>query len=178
MNIRLRNIIKIIVLIFVIFFIYFLCFINTDTDIRIIGLLISALIIAIIGYIYVLENRRDEVIKEQSNISKIILIGSEGRPDKEWSMENLKSLLIGRNIENNFVDIDLSDEVYSDYVALKHAVLNFADGIWYIEDYESVNGVGIKKNGEECAFKLKPNVLYRLDKGDVIHIAKIKLHLR
>ncbi len=178
MNIRLRNLIKIIVLIFVIFFIYFLCFINTDTDIRVVGLVISGLILAIIGYIYVLENKKSEVTKEQSNISKIILIGNEGRPDKEWSMENIKSLLIGKSTTNNFVDIDLRDEVYSDYVAPTHAVLNFTDGIWYIEDYESVNGVGIKKNGEEYAFKLKPNVLYRLDKGDVIHIAKIKLYLR
>ncbi len=98
MNIRLRNIIKIIVLIFVIFFIYFLCFINTDTDIRVVGLVISGLIVAIIGYLFFIENRKYEIIKEQSNISKIILIGNEGRPDKEWSMEHIKSLLIGRNI--------------------------------------------------------------------------------
>ncbi len=178
MNIRARNIIKIFVLIFVMFFIYFLCFINTDTDIRIVGLIISGLVIVIIGYIFLLENKRYEVIREQSNISRVILIGSEGRPDKEWSMVGIKSLLIGRNIEDNVVDIDLSDETYSDYVAQKHAVLNFADGIWYIEDYDSVNGIGIKKSGEDCAFRLKPNVLYRLDRGDVIFISKIKLHIR
>ncbi len=178
MNIKLRNFIKIIILIGLTFFIYFLCFINTDKDIRILGLVISGLIIAIIGYIFWVENKKYEIIKEQSNISKIILMGSKGKPDMEWSLGLLNSVLIGKNTENVFVDIDLSDDVYADYVAPKHAVMNLADGIWYIEDYDSVNGVGIKKVGEEYAFKLKPNVLYRLDKGDVIHISKIKLHLR
>ncbi len=178
MNIKLRNFIKIVTLIGLVFFIYFLCFVNTDTDIRIVGLVISGLIIAIIGYLFWVENKKYEIIKEQSNISKIILIGSEGRPDKEWSLVQLNSLLIGKNVDKNLVDIDLSDEAYADYVAPKHAVMNFANGIWYLEDYDSVNGVGIKKVGEEYAFKLKPNVLYRLDKGDVIHISKIKLHLR
>ncbi len=178
MNIKLRNFIKIVVLIGLVFFIYFLCFINTDRDIRIVGLVISALIIAITGYIFWIENKKYEIIREQSNITKIILIGSQGKPDKEWSLQLMNSILIGKNIDNNFVDIDLGDEVYADYIAPKHAVMNFVDGIWYIEDYDSVNGVGIKKVGEEYAFKLKPNVLYRLDKGDVLHISKIKLHLR
>ncbi len=178
MNIKLRNFIKVLVLIGLVFFIYFLCFINTDRDIRIVGLIISGLIIAIIDYIFWIENKRYEVIKELSNISKLILIGSGGKPDKEWSLLEINSLLLGKNMDNNIVDIDLSDEVYADYVAPKHAVMNKADGIWYIEDYDSVNGVGIKKVGEEYAFKLKPNVLYRLDKGDVVHISKIRLHLR
>ncbi len=178
MNIKLRNFIKIIVLIGQVFFIYFLCFINTDTDIRIVGLIISGLTIAIIGYLFWVENKKYEIVKEHSDISKIILIGGNGKPDKEWSLGKLNSLLIGKNMDNLVVDIDLSDDEYADYVAPKHAVMNFAEGIWYIEDYDSVNGVGIKKVGEEYAFKLKPNALYRLDKGDVIHISKIKLHLR
>lgn len=178
MNIKLRNTIKIIILISLVFFIYFLCFVNTDRDIRIVGLVISGLIIAVIGYIFWIENKKYEIIKEQSNISRIILIGSQGKQDKEWSLSDSNSVLIGKNTDNFFVDIDLSDEIYADYIAPKHAVMNFADGIWYIEDYDSVNGVGIKKTGEDYAFKLKPNVLYRLDKGDVIHISKIKLHLR
>lgn len=178
MNIKFRNTVKIIILIGLVFYIYFLCFINTDSDIRIIGLIISGLIIVIIGYLFFIENRKYEIIKEYSNISRILLIGEHGKPDKEWSAENINSLLIGKNTESVSVDIDLGDEVYGDYIAPKHAIMNFIDGIWYIEDYDSVNGVGIKKTGEESAFKLKPNVLYRLDKGDVIYISKIKLHLR
>lgn len=178
MNMKIRNIVKLIVLIFVIMFVYFVSFVNTDKQIQIVGLIIAGLVLIIIGYIYYIENKKMEYIREHSNIKRIILIGSEGKPDKQWSMEGVNSLLIGKNIDGNVVDIDLSDETYADYVSDKHAVLNFADGIWYIEDYSSKNGVGLKKVGEDYTLKLKPNVLYRLDKGDVIYISKIRLHIR
>ena len=113
-----------------------------------------------------------------SNISKIVLITRDGERDREWYLDGLFSLLVGKNTTTQEADIDLSENHFSEYIATTHATLNFSEGFWYIEDLGSVNGTGIKKKDEEYALKMKPHVAYKLDVGDIIYISKIKLYLR
>jgi len=52
------------------------------------------------------------------------------------------------------------------------------DGTWYLEDLGSVNGVGLRKKGEEYTLRLKPLTSYKIDEGDAIHISKARILVR
>lgn len=113
-----------------------------------------------------------------SNVKRFILITQNGEQEKEWHCEGVRSFLIGKSTANHTVDMDLSDSYYMDYISPAHAVLNYSQGYWYIEDLNSKNGVGIKKRGEEYALRLKPMTSYKVEQGDIIYISKVKLLVR
>ena len=102
----------------------------------------------------------------------------DGGREKEWLCQGVTSFLIGKSTTTSTVDIELGDTHYGEYIAAEHAVLNQMDGIWYIEDLGSVNGVGLRKRGEEYTLRLKPMVSYKVDEGDVIYISKAKILVR
>jgi pSer/pThr/pTyr-binding forkhead associated (FHA) protein len=83
--------------------------------------------------------------------------------------------LIGKNSKENEVDIDLNDTDYASLVSRHHAVLNFAEGSWFIEDIGSVNGSGIKRTDESSKFKMEKGKPYKISSGDIIYIANTKL---
>jgi pSer/pThr/pTyr-binding forkhead associated (FHA) protein len=87
------------------------------------------------------------------------------------------SFLIGRNTKDNEVDIDLSEAEYSELVSRQHAVLNFAEGRWYIEDIGSSYGSGLKKVDEE-KFKMDLERLYEINSGDTLYIANTKIMVK
>lgn len=117
-----------------------------------------------------------EVYKQkESTIRKYVLITRDGETEKEWSCKGVNSFLIGKGTISQSVDIDLSDTYYAQYISNEHAVLNFHDGYWYIEDLNSANGVGLKKRGEEYSLRLKPLTSYKIDEGDIIYISKVKI---
>ena len=158
--------------------IYFLYFINRNIEIRAVGT--AAIILLFVLWFYYERkntNQQKNTIYE-SNIKKFVLITRDGEKEKEWYCEGVQSFLIGKSSIDKEVDIDLSDTYYMDYISPAHAVLNYAEGYWYIEDLNSKNGVGIKKRGEEYALRLKPMTSYKIDEGDVIYISKAKLLAR
>lgn len=113
--------------------------------------------------------------KRYANIQRLILINGDGERDKEWVVAEGTSLLIGKNGPGHYVDIDLSGNRYEAFVAKSHAVLNRIGEDWYIEDLDTVNGVGIKKNGTDYNYRIQPNKPYKIDIGDIIYIAKLRL---
>lgn len=113
-----------------------------------------------------------------SNVKCFVLIAQNGEMEKEWHCEGVRSFLIGKGNILSDGDIDLSDSYYTDYISPAHAVLNYSQGYWYIEDLNSKNGVGIKKRGEEYALRLKPMTSYKIEQGDIIYISKAKLLVR
>ena len=106
-----------------------------------------------------------------------MLISEDGRGIKSWNTKGKVSLLVGRNTKNNEVDIDLSNVEYSELISRQHAVLNYAEGAWYIEDIGSSYGTGLKKVNEE-RFKLDIERLYELSLGDIIYIANTKIMVK
>lgn len=159
-------------------FIYFLYLVNDDIAIRIVGTIVvflSALIWIRFEY-----NRGKYVDKSEKEpeIKKFVLITRDGDREKEWSCEGTVSFLIGKGNSQHEVDIELGDTHHSNYISNEHAVLNYSDGCWYIEDLNSFNGVGLKKKGDEFAFRLKPLTAYKIDEGDIIYISKTKLLVR
>ena len=88
------------------------------------------------------------------------------------------SAVIGKDIRENLVDIDLSNTSYAAMVDVEHAVLNFAGGSWYIEDLDSENGISIQKFLDGEVYKLSASQPCKLDSGDIIFIGmcQLKLH--
>ncbi len=163
-------------------FIFFLYFINKDISIRILGT-IALLLLLVVWYIFEYKKNKVNSINplihfEEKNIKRFILITYEGEKEKEWYCDGVKSFLIGKGTTSKDVDIELGDTHYSKFISNEHAVLNFTNGFWYIEDLNSTNGVGLKKNGEEFALRLKPMVAYKVDEGDIIYISKAKILVR
>lgn len=115
--------------------------------------------------------------QSESAVSKLVLVSEDGRGIKTWNIKGKVSLLIGRNTKNNEVDIDLSNVQYSELISRQHAVLNYADGAWYIEDIGSSYGTGLKRVNEE-KFKLDVERLYELKIGDIIFIANTKIMVK
>jgi len=110
-----------------------------------------------------------------ASISCFVLLSTEGGFEKEWHVPGATSFLIGKGTVSNEVDMELGDTHFCEYISTEHAVLNFIAGCWYIEDLDSLNGVGIRKKGEEFALRLKPGVPQKVDIGDVIYISKAKI---
>lgn len=108
-------------------------------------------------------------------ISKIVLLDDDGERVKEWLIQGETSILIGRTSEQGEVDIDLRDCEYALLVSPEHAVLNYADGQWYIEDAESYSGTGIRQAGRSDANRLIAEEPVRVGAGDMIFIANTRL---
>lgn len=157
---------------------YCLFFINKSEVIKFAG---TAAVILLVFIWIVIDYKSRNKIKnnsDKSNIKKFVLITRDGEREKQWHCEGCISLLIGKGTLSKEVDIELGDTYYAEYISNEHAVLNYSEGFWYIEDLNSHNGVGLKKKGDEYAFRLKPQTAYKLDEGDIIYISKAKLLAR
>ncbi len=150
---------------------YYIYFVNEDKNLKYIGYGLIAVALAFLGVrVFTLTRKANS----KGGISKLILISEDGRSVKTWNIMGKVSFLIGRNTKDNEVDIDLSDAEYSELVSRQHAVLNFSEGKWYIEDVGSSYGSGLKKVDEE-KFKLDSERLYEIKSGDTLYIANTKI---
>jgi hypothetical protein len=122
--------------------------------------------------------RRRARSSQAGRVSRFVLIDPDGEREKEWLAKNAVSLLIGKKTPARDVDIDVGGLPGSEHVSEQHAVLNHAGGYWYIEDLESRIGVGLKKRGDETAYRLRPSTPYSIDVGDMIYISSLKLFVR
>jgi pSer/pThr/pTyr-binding forkhead associated (FHA) protein len=110
-----------------------------------------------------------------TGIMKLCLLDEEGEITKEWSLEGETSLLIGKSTSEGEVDIDLSTAEYESLINNEHAMLNCVSGAWYIEDFDSLNGIGIKKAEKRIKSKLRHESPYRIHTGDILYIANTRI---
>jgi len=98
-----------------------------------------------------------------------VLLGEDDRPIRIWDLTGKVGLLIGKSSEDDQVDIDLSDTDYHTYIDPEHALLNYQESGWWIQDTSSRNGISILRKGKE----LKPGhyAPAKLELGDVICVA-------
>ena len=115
--------------------------------------------------------------KPKSKISKIQLLNEQEIVVKEWYIRDERGLLIGKNFQNQLVDIDLSDADYAVLIEKQHAVLNCVKGKWFLEDLDSRNGTGIKTVGMSQARRLKNEEVLLVHPGDRIYVGKTILQL-
>lgn len=113
-----------------------------------------------------------------AKVTEAVLLNEEDRPLASWTLYGKASMVIGRDAGENQVDISLSSSTYASTVDAEHAVLNYTDGTWYIEDLASHNGVSIQSRKDGRKYKLAPFHPCKLDAGDMIHVGLARLLIR
>lgn len=176
-NARKKMLIKIIDIIIVtiaFFFILYVFVMNQEVLLK----FVIGTVMVILAIIYgSLKYEAKAVTQTMTNkdISKLILLNESGIEVDEWELGDQISLLIGKSSAEYKADIDLSGTEYESLVNYEHAVLNCVAGIWYVEDIDSVNGVGLKKAHKRVKNRLKQEIPYPLGNGDTIYIANTRI---
>ncbi|WP_124068052.1 FHA domain-containing protein [Clostridium sp. E02] len=135
---------------------------------------------AVLDLFYQLIHSENNSIKEANNYinsgkpSQLILLNEQEKPIKSWDLAGKTALIIGKNSEEEVIDVDLDECEYSTFIDPQHAALNFCLDVWYLEDLGSQNGVKIKKV-EDGACYIVSNRPCRLSVGDIIYIANTHL---
>ncbi len=140
------------------------------------GIAIVGAVDGILEYVNGKKQQNKELDSLSDNfIEQLLLLDEDGKPIRGWELAGKVSLIIGR--ENNYddVDIDLQDSEYSALIDYQHAVLNYSNENWYIEDLNSKNGVSIQKVEDGTCYKIANDRPCKLSPGDVILIANTKL---
>ena len=109
-------------------------------------------------------------------IRELLLLDENGKPLKSWSLVGKTCLVIGKKDKDTEVDVDLSDSAYAAFVEPQHAVLNFANERWYLEDVSDENGVRVKKAEDGGVYKVHGRPC-EVCAGDVLYIANTRLLL-
>ena len=153
----------------------------------VINLLGAGLFIWSVGVlVYNLTHEDPEILYENPNYSvgvsrrgltRLDLLSEEGAVIRSWDLFDKISLVIGKDIGENSVDIDLKDSVYASMIDVEHAVLNYANGEWYIEDLGSSNGISVIKAGTKKEYKLSQTQHCKLSLDDVICIGMAQLRI-
>jgi len=144
---------------------------NNQPFIQIIIICVS--LIAWILYLTVKYAKR----KYRSHIKVIQLLNDHEEVIKEWYIKDEQGLIIGKKFQNQAVDIDLTGTNYAVLIDKEHAVLNFINGKWFLEDLESRNGTGFKSAKEMRIQRLVDGKSIEVQAGDRIYIAKSILQL-
>ena len=113
---------------------------------------------------------------EDFPIRELVILDEKDKPLKAWNLSGRTALIIGRKNQDEEVDIDLGDCEYSALIEPQHAVLNFSEERWYLEDISQENGVRIRKAEDGMNYRLTGRPC-RVGAGDVIYIANTKLLL-
>lgn len=109
-------------------------------------------------------------------LTEVVLLGEDDSQLASWNIYGKNGIVIGRDVGENDVTINLNDSVYASMIDVEHAVLNYSGNNWYIEDISERNGISIQKR-DGRKYKLAYGKLCRLEKGDVIYVALTKLQI-
>lgn len=143
-----------------------------------ISMAFAIILYAVIKYCFRKKVLRYKTIPAEQSVTSVALINQEKKILKEWNLYGKVGLLIGKNTKDSEVDIDLSFTSDAPFISRHHAILNFAEGHWYIEDAGSKNGLEIKKALQNGVYQLTESKPVRLDRGDIIKINETALLLR
>lgn len=143
-----------------------------------------AVFFAVIHIWWSLDKRKTETVEETSErpvlpetaLTEVVLLGEDNTRLASWNIYGKNGIVIGRDIGENNVTINLDNSTYASMIDIEHAVLNFSEDSWYIEDISEKNGVSIqKKDGKK--YKLSYAKPCKLEKGDIIYIALTRLQV-
>lgn len=122
--------------------------------------------------------REMKQLKGSQHIRKVVLINEEGQELREWSVAGKSGFVIGKSVDKNTVDIDLSDSAFASMISKQHAVLNYTGDKWCVDDIDSKNGTRVKKRNQNAIQDLKLSGALEVEPGDIIYIANTMLQLR
>lgn len=143
---------------------------------------ISLAAISLCIFLWLLNKNQDsseaQIKNKEGKITEVVLLNEENNSVSTWDIFGKTSLVIGKDIKENHVDINLNNTVYAGMIEIEHAVLNFSGGNWYIEDLYSKNGIVLQKSFDQRKYKLTTDQPCKIDKGDVIILGLTKLEVR
>ncbi len=111
-------------------------------------------------------------------VRELVLINEEGDVLFTWDIRGKTSLVIGKSTQKEPVDIDLSMSAMSQMISKQHAVLNYTNDGWCIDDIDSKNGTRVRKLSQNAIMDVKLVGSVQLAAGDIIYIASTMLQLR
>ena len=111
-------------------------------------------------------------------VRELVLITEEGDVLFTWDIRGKTSLVIGKSTQKEPVDIDLSMSAMSQMISKQHAVLNYTNDGWCIDDIDSKNGTRVRKLSQNAIMDVKLVGSVQLVAGDIIYIASTMLQLR
>ncbi len=139
---------------------------------------IGALIVVILSAVELgalLRTRQSKLGRERNTppdvASALVLLGEGQRAIREWDLLGHTSVLVGKESGEQQIDINLANTEYSSFVDDQHAMLNFTETGWYVEDLGSKNGTSLLRPGNDREQLLAPGVPCKILPGDVLCIA-------
>ena len=111
-------------------------------------------------------------------VRELVLINEEGDVLFTWDIRGKTSLVIGKSTQKEPVDIDLSMSAMSQMISKQHAVLNYTNDGWCIDDIDSKNGTRVRKLSQNAIMDVKLVGSVQPAAGDIIYIASTMLQLR
>jgi hypothetical protein len=156
--------------------VYYIYFINRDLQVKKAGIAVCGLFLLFFIIKVSLFVKKQE--PKYEGIKTLILKDDDGRNVKVWNVEAKTAVLIGKKTRDNYVDVDLSGTDYAALVSQEHAVLNYSNDCWYIEDLGSTNGSGVHRPKDNSKVKLETGKPFKLCIGDVIYIANQKILIK
>ncbi len=115
-----------------------------------------------------------EFLKKRSRMKALVLDGQGGVRD-EYVLGKQPKLLIGKSTPANLVDIDFSDSAYAGSIEEEHASLIRYGAYWYICAKAENGMVGLRQKGGDTVYKLRRNIPYRIQCGDIVYISYEKI---
>lgn len=107
---------------------------------------------------------------------ELVLLNEEGGRQASWEIYGKNGIVIGRDVGENHVTVNLDHTTYAGMIDIEHAVLNFSGDAWYIEDNSSQNGISIQKS-DGRKYKISSGKPCRLEPGDIIFVGLTRLQL-
>ena len=127
------------------------------------GIVICLVAVHIVGF-----------LKKRVRIKALVLDGQGGVRD-EYELGKQKELLIGKSTPANLVNIDFSDSAYAGSIEEEHASLVRYGTYWYVCAKADNGMVGLRQKGGDTVYKLRRNIPYRIQCGDIIYISYEKI---
>lgn len=109
-------------------------------------------------------------------LTELVLLGEDGSRLATWNIYQKNGVVIGRDVGENQVTVNLNQTTYAGMIDVEHAVLNYSGNDWYIEDVSEKNGVSVQK-ADGRKYKLAYGKPCKLERGDIIFIAMTRLQI-
>lgn len=109
--------------------------------------------------------------------TELVLLNEEQEKIASWYIYGKNGIVIGRDVGENQVTVNLDHTEYASMIDVEHAVLNYAKDAWYVEDISSKNGISVQKS-DGRKYKIAYGKPCRLEQGDIIFIGLARLQIQ
>ncbi|MBD5530649.1 MAG: FHA domain-containing protein [Lachnospiraceae bacterium] len=122
--------------------------------------------------------RRETHSAGRKEISEILLLGEDDNITDTWDIYGKTSIVFGKDEGENQVDVSLKHTDYAGTVDGEHAVMNYSDGKWYIEDLDSENGTRIQRGEDGRTYRVSSREPCRIEKNDIIYLGLAPIRIQ